>query len=69
MIEFCECGSIMRGGKCTNKNCPAKGTKRKGWLVGGAFLDFGQPVTYAEASVSADKIKKLQEEIRHELRR
>ncbi len=68
-MEYCSCGSIKSWGKCTNRNCPAKGSKRKGWLVKGIFLDFGSPVTYQEAYKSAERIISLQAEIQKELRK
>ncbi len=68
-MEYCSCGSIKFGIKCSNKNCPEMKSKRKGWLVKGIFLDFGLPVTYQEAYQSAERIISLQAEIRKELRK
>ena len=69
MIEFCGCESLKRNSKCSNKNCPETKSKKKVWVVSGNLLDFGKPVTGPEAVAAAAKIKELQEEIQHELRR
>jgi hypothetical protein len=69
MVEFCECGSIKINGKCSNKNCPEKRSRRKVWSIKGIVFDFGKPVTYTEAYISAEKILALQDEIKHELRK
>ncbi len=68
MINYCKCGSLKYGEKCSNKNCPEMKSRRRKWLVKGEFLTFGCPVTYEEASIAADNIKILQEEIKKELR-
>jgi hypothetical protein len=69
MAVFCKCGSLKSGGKCTNKNCPEMGSKRRVWLINGEVLDFRKPVTHEEAVKSGARIKELQEEIRIELRK
>ncbi len=56
-MEFCRCGSIMQGGKCTNVHCPEKNQKRKDWVAGGMAMDFKKPVTYEEAIELAERLR------------
>jgi hypothetical protein len=66
-MDFCECGSLKLRDKCTNRNCPVKGTKRKLWLIEGEPLVFSKPVTFEYASKAGNRIKLLKDEIRKEL--
>lgn len=68
MVTFCECGSIKEKSICTNRYCPVKGNKRKVWVINGDTLIFKNPVTYIRAAAAGENIKKLQEQIKDELR-
>jgi len=67
MLEFCECGSLKLGGKCSNKYCPVKGIKRKVWMIHGECFSFKKPIGYGQAEKSALRIADLRLEIQKEL--
>ena len=48
-MDFCECGSIMQDGKCTNKHCTSRNMALLSWIINGKLERFRQPVTLAEA--------------------
>ena len=54
MIKYCECGSIIIDGKCSNERCG--GEKQKGHYIYGMWFDFNTPVTRQEATVMAEEI-------------
>lgn len=62
-MEFCNCGSIKKNGKCTNAHCPEKHQKRKDWVAGGMAMDFKKPVTYEEASELAQRLKNAEDKL------
>lgn len=51
---YCElCSSILRVGKCTNRNCinsDIKNSLRKKWKIGSDVIMFENPITYNEAN-------------------
>ena len=61
-LVFCECGSLMNDDKCSNKRCPAKKSKQKGWVIEGVCLDFRHPVTFEEAVALKSRLDKVADE-------
>lgn len=58
---FCECGSVIANGSCSNKSC--RRAKQKGYCIDGNWIDFMEPVTYEEALATAEEVKKIANEI------
>lgn len=66
-MNYCSCGSLILNGKCTNRLCPEKNSKHKGWMIEGIAMDFRKPVSYDEAADTAKKLKKIKLDFEKEL--
>jgi hypothetical protein len=48
-MQFCECGSIIQDGRCTNRRCVSRDERLTSWLIDGVLWRFKVPLTLAEA--------------------
>jgi hypothetical protein len=53
MLKYCECGSLIIKGNCSNRGCSFRAEKdkikRKNWLIGDTKFKSNEFLTYDEA--------------------
>lgn len=48
-MKYCNCGSILEYGICSNKHCKETNREAADWIIDGVEYRFKEPVTYDEA--------------------